>query len=449
MSSDISMTEQIKLAGTPSLSMTDQIKNSLREGGNGTVVGFPRIVPPIVQHAGALAPESGGPARTIAPGPREQRSDPAAPLRSDAHASSVGSGRPPAASDAPRRRLLPWGFKLVGIAILVFVSLLATSKVVGPDRPALATTQKRVVLVIGNSAYRHTPRLENPKNDAADVAAALRKLGFRVIEGYDLDKAGLDRKIREFIAALRGAEVGVLFYAGHGLLVSGQTYLVPVDAQLASTSALDIELVRLDLVHREMEKHTATNILFFDACRDNPLSLNLARAMGTRSAEIGRGAAVVESGAAGTLISFSTQPGKVAHDGTGRNSPYSRALLKQLTTSTDELGALLIAVRKDVMKETDRKQVPWEHTALTARFYFNPAADRSTSTAEGHLRSREAFEAWSVTKDTTNIALLETFVVRFRDTFYAELARARIEELRQATMLLPPSGDGTIPPPSQ
>ena len=111
---------------------------------------------------------------------------------------------------------------------------------------------------------------------------------------------------------------------------------MPVDAQLSTASALDFEMVRLDLVHRTMEREAQTNILFLDACRDNPLARNLARAMGTRSAEIGRGLAQVESGV-GTLISFSTQPGNVALDGAGRNSPFAGALVKQLSTSNDDL----------------------------------------------------------------------------------------------------------------
>ena len=236
---------------------------------------------------------------------------------------------------------------------------------------------KRVALVIGNSAYQYAGDLPNPRNDAADVAAGLRRHGFQVIDGLDLEKAALERKIRDFATALDGAEVGVFFYAGHGLQVSGQNYIVPVDAQLRTPSALDFEMVRLDLVQRTMEREAPTNILFLDACRDNPLARNLARAMGTRSAHIGRGLAPAESGV-GTLISFSTQPGNVALDGTGRNSPFASALLKHMSSSNDDLSAILIAVRNDVMRETHRRQVPWEHSALTGRFYFNPAAVATT-----------------------------------------------------------------------
>ena len=174
-----------------------------------------------------------------------------------------------------------------------------------------AFAQKRVALVIGNSAYQHTAKLTNPQNDATDMGAALEKLGFQVIGGFDLDKAAFDRKVREFGAALKGAEAGVLFYAGHGLQVAGQNYLVPIDAKADEPDALEFEMVRVDVIHRIMERQTNTNILFLDACRDNPLTRNLARSMGTRSTEIGKGLAAVESGV-GTLISFSTQPGNVA-----------------------------------------------------------------------------------------------------------------------------------------
>ena len=225
--------------------------------------------------------------------------------------------------------------------------------------------------------------------------------------------------------------------------VSGQNYLVPVDAKLAAVSALSIEMVRLDLVHQTMEREAQTNLLFFDACRDNPLARNLARAVGSQSFEIGRGLAPVESGA-GTLISFSTQPGNVALDGAGRNSPFSGALVRQLGTSNEDLNAILIAVRNDVMRQTDRKQVPWEHSALTRRFYFK-AADQTPAAGQAtQLRLSEAAEAWSATKDTANVAVLDAFVARYGDTFFAELAQARIEELRKgmAAPQLPPSETG-------
>lgn len=168
---------------------------------------------------------------------------------------------------------------------------------------SVAHASKRVALVIGNSAYQHAGELANTRNDATDIAAALRAQGFQVIDGLDLDKPAFDRKVRDFAATLVGAEVGVFFYAGHGMQVSGQNYLVPIDAQLKNASALDFEMVRLDLVQRTMEREAPTNILFLDACRDNPLAPNLARAMGTRSTDIGRGLAAANRGSAPLSVS--------------------------------------------------------------------------------------------------------------------------------------------------
>jgi len=121
--------------------------------------------------------------------------------------------------------------------------------------PSTAYAAKRVALVIGNSAYQHTSPLDNPRNDATDIAAALKKHDFQVVEGFDLDKAAFDRKVRDFAVALQGAEVGLFLFAGHGLQVAGQNYLVPVDAEATSPVALDFEMVRLDVVHRVMERH--------------------------------------------------------------------------------------------------------------------------------------------------------------------------------------------------
>jgi Caspase domain len=303
-----------------------------------------------------------------------------------------------------------------------------------------ADAQSRVALVIGNGAYHHASKLTNPRNDAADLGQVLRKYGFHVLEGFDLGKPATESKLREFARALAAKEVGLFFYAGHGLQVSGKNYLVPVDAKLDDSSGLDFELVPFDLVQRTMERETSTNILFLDACRDNPLAGNLARTMGTRSLDIGRGLAQAQAGV-GTLISFSTQPGNVALDGAGRNSPFAGALVAHLAAARHDLSAILIDVRNDVMRATHDKQVPWEHSALRGRFYFGadtamPAGPAATAPAPSlspaQLREREASQAWERIKDTTSVGALEAFVRRFGDTFYGDLAKARIPELRQA-----------------
>lgn len=280
---------------------------------------------------------------------------------------------------------------LLGRPYLVFLVLL-----LGVSPSALA--EKRVALVIGNSAYQHTPILANPTNDAADITAVLKKLGFVVLEGRDLDKANMDRTIREFAEAISGVDVGLFFYAGHGLQYQSQNYLVPIDAKLTSAVALDFEVVRLDVVQRMMERDGGpkASLLFLDACRNNPLGRNLARALGgTRATDIDKGLAPVESGV-GTLISFSTKPGDVALDGRGRNSPYTAALVKRVIGDRgDDLNSILIDVRNDVLeatKMTGHAQVPWEHSALLAKFYFKSATAFEPKDAATFLTRGKAYQ---------------------------------------------------------
>jgi formylglycine-generating enzyme required for sulfatase activity len=290
-----------------------------------------------------------------------------------------------------------------------------------------ALAQKRVALVVGNSDYQHTTKLANPKNDATDMSGVLKGLGFEVIDGFDLNKAAFDGKVREFAAALEGAAVGVFFYAGHGLQVSGQNYLVPIDAQLSAAVALDFEMMKVEIIHRAMERLTKTNVLFLDACRDNPLSRNLAQNLGTRSADVGKGLAQIEAGS-GTLISFSTHPGALALDGGGRNSPYAGSLIKHLSASHDDLNSVLISVRNDVMSATKDAQVPWEHSALRGRLYFNPTSPTEKGAT---VLASEAGEAWAAAERTNSIAAFEAYAARYKDSYYADLARARIEVLKK------------------
>lgn len=238
-----------------------------------------------------------------------------------------------------------------------------------------ASAEKRVALVIGNSAYVKSSVLANPANDAAEMARALTEAGFEVIAGLDLDKRAFDMKVRDFARALNNADVALFFYAGHALQVSGRNYLVPVDASMDRERDLDFETVGVDFILRQMEidRENKTNLVFLDACRDNPLARNLARSMGTRSASISQGLAQVQTGV-GTFISYSTQPGNVALDGSGANSPFTTALVKGLREPGRNLTSVMIDVRKDVLAVTGGKQVPWDHSSLTGDFYFHLAS---------------------------------------------------------------------------
>jgi len=324
-----------------------------------------------------------------------------------------------------------------------------------------AHAEKRVALVIGNSSYTHVPALANPHNDAADMAAMLKSLGFEVVEGTDLDQNGMRATVRRFGEALQGADVSLFFYAGHGMQVAGTNYLVPVDAKLAREGDLDFDAIRLDLVLAQMERETRTSIVLLDACRDNPMAQTLARSMGTRSANIGRGLARIESGV-GTFIAFATQPGNVALDGQGRNSPFTAALVKHLPTTAADLGSIMISVRNDVLAATQGKQVPWEHSSLTGQFFFMPAA--TTAAAASPVAPLQASEQpvelafWNSVKDTNDPQILKTYLDRYPSGTFAGLARVMLERLakapeasapRVATLAATPGAAGAAAPPPE
>lgn len=288
-----------------------------------------------------------------------------------------------------------------------------------------AAAQHRVALVIGNSAYTQVNSLPNPVNDAKAVAAAFKDLGFDVLLGLDLDKRGFDAKVREFSQVLGQADVSIFFYAGHGLQVSGRNYLVPVDARLQRERDIDFEAVGLDFILKQMEldREGKTNIVFLDACRDNPLARNLARSMGTRSANVGQGLAQVEAGV-GTFIAYSTQPGNVALDGDEGNSPFTAALVRSIKQPGRNLTAVMIDVRKQVLAATRGKQVPWDHSALTGDFYFGqpsalnagPAAPSAEIEAmQARLKQlEEQLMDKSDARQTANLVKLEQLKERVR-----------------------------------
>lgn len=256
---------------------------------------------------------------------------------------------------------------------MVRILLLLAAVCVSAGLSHAAKAESRVALVVGNTAYSNAPKLGNPINDANDMTAALKSAGFDVIQAIDADKSKFDSALRGFAEKLGSADVALFYYAGHGLQVGAQNYLVPIDAKLERERDLEFEAVKLDFVLRQMEidREGKTTIVILDACRDNPLARNLARTMGTRSANIGRGLAAANAGL-GTFISYSTQPGNVALDGDGRNSPFAKALAKHVGVKGRNLQATMIAVRKDVVAATQGKQVPWDHSAMTGDFYFMP-----------------------------------------------------------------------------
>mgnify|MGYP003707168923 CR=1 FL=1 len=235
---------------------------------------------------------------------------------------------------------------------------------------APARAEKRVALVVGNSGYRHVSRLINPGNDAADVRAKLEGLGYQLFGGVDLDRAAMITAVTSFGRSAENADVAVVFYAGHGLQVNGQNYLVPVDASVESEAELDISLVPMSIVMQQLSRGSRVNIALLDACRDNPFAKDLSRSMGTRAiGALGRGLSPMRT-ISGTYIGYATAPDSVAQDGDGRNSPFTTALLKFIDQPGLSLSDLMIEVRNEVIRATNGKQVPWDTSSLTGRFYF-------------------------------------------------------------------------------
>ena len=298
--------------------------------------------------------------------------------------------------------------------------------------PSAAPADKRVALVIGNAAYKETSPLTNTRNDATDMVAVLKRLGFDVLDGIDLDKRAMERLIRLFDQKLAGSEIALFFYAGHGMQVAGRNFLVPTDARLAAEGDIDFESLPLSLVLSRMEREAKTSLVLLDACRDNPLARNLARTMGTRSASVGQGLAEERTGI-GTLISFSTQPGNVALDGVGaRNSPYTTALLKEFELPGRDILSTLAAVRGSVVKSTNGKQVPWEHTSLLGPLVLKDGPLTAGPGVQVAPTDNAAARERQDVKGTANLTLLESYHQRHRsDAIYAALAQDRIEALRQ------------------
>lgn len=246
-----------------------------------------------------------------------------------------------------------------------------TAERVSPPTPYFSPYGKRTALVIGQSNYRYTSALDNPANDAKDVAATLIRLGFSVIEGINLTRREFDDKIREFSRNLMNADVSLFFYAGHGIQVAGKNYLIPVDAKLEQPGDLALDAIDVGVIMAQMEAEKRVNIIILDACRDNPLARSLARSFGTRSSTVGQGLTAIP-GAIGTLIAFATQPDNVALDGSGRNSPFTAALLKHLPTPRLDIGTVMRRVRADVIVSTKERQVPWDHSSLIGEISLAP-----------------------------------------------------------------------------
>jgi len=232
---------------------------------------------------------------------------------------------------------------------------------------APAAAEKRIALIVGNSAYQNVTRLDNPRNDAALMADTLSGLGFTLIGGraqLDLDKSAMDSVVQNFGRQVQGADVALFYYAGHGVQVAGSNYLVPVSANPTREADVDFQMVDVNLVLRQMQgSGTRLNMVILDACRNNPF--------GARGLRASDGGLAQMRAPEGTLISYATQPGNVAQDGSDGNSPYTKALASTIKQSGLDIFQTFNRVGLAVKRDTGGSQQPWVSSSpIDGTFYF-------------------------------------------------------------------------------
>jgi Caspase domain/Sel1 repeat len=308
---------------------------------------------------------------------------------------------------------------------------------------------RRFALVVGNAAYAHAGELANPRNDATAVAEVLKELDFKVALGTDLRIQEMEDILNRFEGDIYESDTALFFFAGHGIQVKGQNYLIPVDAEIKQEIHLRRRTFSLTEILGTMEQNAKNTLIFLDACRDNPFTrLYLAN---VRDEE--RARSLVRSGLAGitleanrsSFIAYATSPDTVAFDGTGLHSPFTEGLLAHIRTPNISISDMMIEVRKSVLRVTNNRQRPWDQSALQERFCFKPAdveanllhaedkptQPKSNLSDEGVLNA-VALEHWRAIKVAADPRKLRAFLAEFGAAKVSWLARLRLEELETA-----------------
>jgi len=303
-----------------------------------------------------------------------------------------------------------------------------------------AHADRRVAFVVGNGTYKNVTELPNPPVDAKAIAAALRNVGFEVVEGINLTRDQMTAKLLDFGNRTQGADVAIFYYAGHGIAVDGANYLLPVDADIKSE--MDVKLgasINVDTTLDQTMRDAKVKLVFLDACRDNPFANKIRSSAKTRSVAVSSGLAEMKSGE-GTMIAFATGPGQTALDGqSGTNSPFTRALLANITQPNVEIQQAMTRVRAQVSDETHKEQLPWGHTNLTGDVYLNrtaaaAAADSkaaaSQPAATATASSEVELEFWRSIKDSTKVEELNAYLTQYPNGQFKSLALSRIASLQ-------------------
>jgi hypothetical protein len=324
------------------------------------------------------------------------------------------------------------------------LALGSTGSALAEDKPAnvgnpvgLTGPEQRVALVIGNSNYQNVAQLPNPANDAKAVAQLLNSAGFEVISATDLNHNQMIQAIQDFSGKIAGHgtnTVAMVYYAGHGVQLAGENYLIPVDAKISSEADLIDDSVRLVDVMATLETiPSRMRIVMLDSCRNNPFpSIN----------DAGRGLAIVDA-PNGSIVGYSTAPGTEALDGSGDHSPYTAAFLRRAHDKNVPIEQLFKRIRLDVNNSTDGQQTPWESSSLTSDFYFfgdtavaatrTPAqAQVKTSYAADNLPSRAAHQAYDYVLAENSIEDYQEFIQLYPNDPFCDRVRALLANLMLA-----------------
>ncbi|WP_415715463.1 caspase family protein [Maridesulfovibrio sp.] len=260
-------------------------------------------------------------------------------------------------------------------SLRLFCSFLLTAMAIMTLGASDCLAQKRLALLIGNSAYKNGP-LKNPVNDVTAMDKALSKVGFDVMVVKDADRSTIGRAIDKFGSRLKNYDVGLFYFSGHGLQVDGINYLCPLGMNVQGQSDVPYEAIDAGKVLAKMEDAgNRMNVVILDACRNNPFK---------RSFRSGRNGLAQMDAPTGSFIAFATSPGRVAYDGKGRNSPYVTHMINNMNNKGMTIEKFFKQVRRGVMKDTEKKQVPWESSSMVGDFYF---AGKGSSSSQSSIQS--------------------------------------------------------------
>jgi uncharacterized caspase-like protein len=318
------------------------------------------------------------------------------------------------------RRLTPFVRVLAAVMIALAFAL-------APGGAGYALAQSRVALVVGNSAYAHVPSLPNPSHDARDVADALERLGFVVKTVTDADFDRMRRSLLEFGRAAKNAEMAVFYFAGHGVEIDGNNWLLPTDVELKYDVDAGTEAIGLPFAIQAVASAKALGLVILDACRNNPFKSSMKRTSQAQSVKM-LGLAPVEP-VVNVLVAYAARDGTVANDGTGRNSPYSAALLKHLETPGLEIDFLFRNVRDDVMAATDNEQQPFVYGSLSSQEIYLKAPPEIEQAADDTTPPDAAEIAWSFLLATSDAQPLKNFIKHFPASAHVPAALMRIASL--------------------